>query len=803
MDKGLTSEQVETRKRQGLVNKSKNVFYKSFGRILASNFFSFFNIVLYIAIALMIYFKFYAGLYVGLVVLCNIALGLYQDISARAYLKKNKHLSKIVAIRNSQKVEISAKDIVIDDILLVEKGSTIYADAKIVHGNVCVNESLINGKDDILAKGKDEQLIAGSVVSSGTAHIQVTGVSSDCLANFTKDKAKRIIYAKPILLVSLQIIALVAGITSILIAGLITLTFLLQGTLSFGEELRLVIGPIINAIVTIMPVTLFLVTLIALTVESSKLVKKNVRIQNPYIIETLSKIDVLCLDKTKTITDGNLIVKKIIPLTARYLDVYIAQNVANVLRATNDQDDISLALLKHFDLQLSAGVNVALPFNSENKYSGASFKGGKTFIIGAPEYVPIRNKAGVVKRCEEFTKEGLRVVLLAEGKDIIKDNKYVGLLEPIALIVLKDQIRDGINETIAWFKQNNVDIKVISGDDPMAVSAISAEIGVPNAGKYISLRGRMLNEMEILVNEYTVFGDVSQEQKEALVIALKQSKKKVAMMGDGINDIIAMKRANCAISLDSASNEAKNVSDIILSSANINEIVEATKEGIRLNANFEKVAGLFVIKSIFALFFSLVSILNAFINKETYYPITINHFYLCDLAICGVSALLLLIFDNQQGTKGKFIPNVLKEALSASIMVILSSAIVITFYYLQQNNILNLGFYDRETVVSISVLVSIVFGNIFIYKACVPLSKKSVIPFICSVSICLVAIVIAIIFNCLNIDFGKEMFNISFSTISGVAYMSAVIIVVVLTSIYLFIYKLIDINKGEKEDNED
>ena len=195
--------------------------------------------------------------------------------------------------------------------------------------------------------------------------------------------------------------------------------------------------------------------------------------------------------------------------------------------------------------------------------------------------------------------------------------------------------------------------------------------------------------------------------------------------------------------------------------------------------------------------------MNTFINKETYYPITINHFYLWDLAICGVSALLLLIFDNQQGTKGKFIPSVLKEALPASIMVILSSAIVVTFYYLQQNNILNLGFYDRETVVSISVLVSIVFGNIFIYKACAPLSKKSAIPFICSVAICLIALTIAVIFNCLNIDFGKEMFNISFSTISGVAYMSAVIIVVVLTSIYLFIYKLIDINKGEKEDNED
>lgn len=803
IDKGLSTDQVETRKRQGLVNRRQKAYFKSTGRIIASNFFSFFNIVLCLVIAALIYFKIYTGLYIGLIVIANIVIGLYQDIGARNYLKKDNQLAKALAVRNSQKVEISANDIVVDDILYVEKGSVVYADATIVHGDVCVNESLLSGVASIASKGVKDQVAAGSIVDSGSAHIKVENVSSDCLANTLHNKASRILRSKSIAFSSLQIITTITSIISILIAALIILTFVLNGTFGFGDELKNAVEPAVNAIVMTVPASLFLISAIILLVESTRLHKDNVKLQNPYSIETLSKTDVVCIDKTGTITDGELIVKKIIPLTSKYMDVYIAQNVANVLRATKDQNEVSLALLKHFDLELTAGVNVALPFNSENNYSGASFKGGKTFILGGPDYVPIRNKIGVTKRCEEFTKEGSRVVVLCEGKDVIKDGKYIGILEPIALIVLKDRVREGVIEAISWFKQNNINIKVISGDNPLATSAISAEAGVPNANKYISLKGRMLSEMKILAEEYTVFGDASPEQKEALVAAIKESKKTVTMIANGINDILAMRRANCAIAFDSACVDAKNTADIILADQGVDKLPEAVKKGGIIANSLEKVATLFVVKTIFTTFISLAFVLMSVINKETYYPFVVQNFYLWDLAICIVGVLLLSLFNKQASNKERFLSNILKEAIPGALLVIVAVSSIFAFYYMQQKGILNLGFYSKEDAVTISVTTSIILGNVIFYKLCLPFDKNRVIAFICSIAISLVGLIIAIILTCLNVDFGKEMFNISFSGVSGVAYMTMTITIVVITSIYLFINRLVVINKGEELGNED
>ena len=511
----------------------------------------------------------------------------------------------------------------------------------------------------------------------------------------------------------------------------------------------------------------------------------------------------LCVDKTGTITDGGLAVKKVIPLKANYLDGYIAQAVCNVLRATGDKNPTAQALLSHFDLELSAGVNAVLPFNSNTKYAGASFKGGKTYIIGAPEYMPIINQVGIVKRCEEFIKDGYRVIVLGEGAELIKDNKYPGMLEPIALIILKDRIRNDIPETFTYFKNNGVDIKVISGDDAKIASIIATEAGVANAHKYISLEGMPLGRVKMIANDYTVFGRATPEQKEAIIAELKESNKTVSMIGDGINDLLALKSADCSITLSSASSEAKNISDIILLNSNFNCLQNVVKEGRRVTNNIQRIAPLFIAKTIFAFVFMFAFILASIIEKDATieYPFTLNHFCLWDIIISGFAALALLLNNNNEQIKGKFLSKVIKKAISGAILLITGVAIMFVLFSLQRNGLLNLGVYSREGAVAMSVIVFNVLGIAFLYETCSPLTKYRRVVLIGSAGLIVLSLTVtAIISFSLNIT--EPVLQIPYLEMNGVSFITILITIIVTASIYLLVHQIILIVKKEDAKNE-
>ena len=811
LGQGLSYEQVELRKRQKLVNKSKKAYGKSYAEIIISNLFSFFNILLYIIAGVMIYFavkynepKIIWGMFFVVVLLCNTIIGLYEDIKARYLLSKLRLITqpKATVIRNGNQEIINVNEIVLDDIVLIEKDTQIGADGIILQGEIGVNESFITGESVNAFKGVGKEVYSGTFVTSGAAYIKADKVGSDCLANSLQSKANEFKRSPSEILKSLKSMFLVIGITVIAMAIFMVVTFAVQGKFA-NDQLLTGVKSITGSLVAMIPSGLYLLTSTALAVGVIALSRKKAQVQDFYSVEMLARVDTLCVDKTGTITDGNLVVKKVITLKASYLDGYIAQAISNVVCATGDKNATALALKSYFGLELSAGVNVALPFNSDNKYSGASFKGGKTFIIGAPEFMPINNKAGVIKRCEEFTKDGYRVIVLGEGYEQIKDNKYSGILEPVALIIIKDHIREDASETFAWFKDNSVDIKVISGDSAKTVSAIATEASIANAHKYISLEGMPLGRVKMIANDYTVFGRVTPEQKEALIIALKESKKTVAMTGDGVNDILALKRSDCSIAMASGADAAKNISHIILMDSNFSRLPAVVEEGRRVVNNLQRTASLFVTKTIFAFFVTFVFMLASIIGRDPtlQYPFLTNHLYLWELVTSGYAAFFLALERNNEKIEGKFLSNVFKKAIPAAALLAGSVGVIFLLFVLQQRGVLNLGIYSRDCAIAMSIIAFSVLGTVFLYKVCSPLSKYRRIVLICSASVNLLALLVTgIISFAMNIV--EPVLQIPFIEMSGPAFITTAIIIVVFAAIYLFVYQIIDIKKKEDFKNE-
>ena len=801
VDQGLTSEQVELRVKQKLVNKSQQAFGKTYTEIIVSNVFSFFNVLLYVIAGIMIYFRLFSGMFFVIVLLSNTIVGLCEDIKARKLLSKLRLITqpKAVVIRDGQQLEIPVEDVVLDDIIYIEKDTQICVDGIILQGEVGINESFITGEAINVFKGVDKEVFSGTFVASGSAYIRANKVGKECLANDLQSKANQFKRSPSEILRSLKKLFLVIGIVVISMAVFMLTTFLVKGKLNPEDpvSLRASVESITGSMVGMIPSGLYLLTSAALAMGVIGLSKKKAQVQDFYSVEMLARVDTLCVDKTGTITDGNLVVKKVIPLNAKYSDAMIAQNIANVIRATNDKNATAKALLKEFDLEITAGVVVSLPFSSENKYSGASFKGGKTFIIGAPEFMPIKNKAGVIKRCEEYTKDGYRVIILGEGKDLIKDNKYTGELEPVALIVIKDHIREDALETFAWFKENGVDIKVISGDSARTVSAIAAEAGIPNSDKYISLEGMSNEQVKEIATQYTVFGRVTPEQKEVLVIALKEAKHTVAMTGDGVNDILALKRSDCSIAMASGADAAKNISHIILIDSNFSRLPAVVDEGRRVVNNLQRTASLFVTKTFFIFMITLVFTIATIINKDIHYPFITNHLYLWEIFTTGFAAFALAMEKNSERIHGHFLSNVFKKAVPAAVVLVSSVLLIFLFYLLQEKGVANFGIYNRGCAIAMSVITFSVLGIVCLYRVCSPLDKYRAVVLICSAVVNATALIVSAVLTYKLGNVKDRILRIPFTDMSGPAYLTMAIIIIVYAALYLYIYRLIEIKRGE------
>ena len=815
LSNGLSKEQVEERKKAGLVNKTKVVVGKTYFEIILTDVFSLFNILLFIVAGLMIAAQYWAGLTFLVILIPNIGLSLYEDIKARHLMSKLRVLNqpKHIVIRDGKQVTIQAKDIVLDDLICLESGNQISVDGALLSGSLIVNESALTGESKNIVKNPGDFLYSGSFVVSGNGVMHAEKIGEDSYIETIQSKAKKFKRSPSEILKTLTwLFRIIASIVVTLAIAIGIIYYFKGGFTEAGafnyEEFKDSIKGISGSMISMIPAGLYLLASVALAVAVLKLSKKGARVQDFYSVEMLARTTVLCVDKTGTITDGNMEVKKVLIIGPdKYTTEDISQIMSNLLHATKDNNFTAQALKKYFNYESTKGVVEALPFNSENKYSAATFKGGETYVLGAQEFLNIPNLNSLVLRSEEYTNNGDRVLVLAKSSKPIKDGKIQNEVNPIALIILQDHIRENAIETFKWFKENGVKIKVISGDDPKTVSHIASEVGIEGAERYISLAGLSDDEVAKVAPLYDIFGRVNPDQKEIIVQALKNEGEKVAMTGDGVNDILALKRADCSVAMNNGSEAAKNVSHIVLTNSDFNSLPSVVAEGRRVINNLQRTSSLFLVKTMFSMTTTLVFlILMATMGIK--YPFEATHFQLWSLINIGLSSFFLALEPNQEPLKGSFIGSILRKAVPGFATIILSVLAIYMLHIFQDNTIQYTGVYELHTAATMSVIVFTVLGLVVLLKICLPFNKYRAIVFAgaATVEVGLLVAAAIISFKVTNTEsfvYKFLTFGIDFPSLTLVNWFAIAIIIVLAVAIYLIVSYVVEVFKGEHQNAKD
>ncbi|VEU80184.1 HAD-IC family P-type ATPase [Haploplasma axanthum] len=671
IDKGLTQEEVEARMMAGAVNDTNTGSSKTVLGIILSNTLTFFNVITFgIAVWLILAKAPIGELNFIIVVIANLVIGIFQEIKAKKTIDSLSLLSAPTAIvvRDANQVEISINTIVIDDIFKLSGGKQISADAVLRSGTIEVDESLLTGEADIIIKKEGDPLFSGSFVVSGTGYAQVVAVGKDIYVQKLTSQAKKYKKPKSELFNSLKMIMRIIGVIIIPIGIAIYLLMSKYSTSSYQEIVLKTSGAVIGMI----PAGLFLLTSSALAVGVIRLAQNNTLVQELYCIEMLARIDVLCLDKTGTITDGTMSVHSVIEYK-NSTGLPFKNIISAILNAQEERNLTSKALEERFGTGKRIRSIAEIPFSSARKFSAVTFDKIGTFVMGAPEFVIKKNAttASFFDEVEKQSKEGYRVIVVGHSKDTIEDAKVVGTVSPVGLIMIEDSIRPDAVETIEYFKKSGVAVRVISGDNPITVSRIAQRAGILDANKYISLDGLSDNDVIAAANEYIVFGRVSPNQKKVLVQALKAKGHTVAMTGDGVNDILALREADTSIALASGSEAARNVAHLVLLDSNFSSMPKVVTEGRRVINNIQKLSGLFLAKTLFTLLLAIVAIIS-----KGEYPITPNQLTPINYLVIGIPTFFLAMEANNNRVEGKFLPNVIKGALPGALIILINSLII-------------------------------------------------------------------------------------------------------------------------------
>ena len=766
---GLTDEIVEARKSLGLVNSTGEEKGKSIPAIIFSNIFTFFNMLYFVIAAILIIFKSYKNLGFLPLIFANLAIGIFQEIRAKITVEKMTLLSAPTAtvIRNGVKLEIPVNEIVLDDIIFFSSGKQICSDSIVVEGSIEVNESLLTGESDAIVKNKGSQLYSGSFVTSGLCVARVDKVGKDNYIERLSADAKKYSAPKSELLNTLRNII---KFISIIIIPITALYLISAGVLNdfSRENLSKIIPETAYIILAMIPAGLFLLTSLALFAGVIRLAKNKTLVQELYCIEMLARVDVLCLDKTGTITDGTMRVCDCIEVK-NYTDYTIREIVGSMMSALEDRNPTSDALVKYFDVNNVLTPVSTVPFSSKRKYSAVTFAGEGTFILGAPEFVLREGYEIVRTKVERFAKQGCRVLVLGHATNKIKDGELPKTVKAIALIVIQDHIRDDASDTIDFFKNNGVDVKVISGDNPETVSEIAKRVGIEGAERYISLFGLTDDEVRESIFEYTVFGRVTPNQKKIIVQELKAHKKTVAMTGDGVNDILALKEADCSIAMASGSEATRYVSHLVLMDSNFASMPKVVNEGRRVINNIQKSSALYLTKNLFAILLAIMYIIIGFKTKGGYrWPFEATHFYLIEWFILGFATTCLSLQPNNDIIKGKFLSNVIRGILPAAITILLFNLIL---YFLKDIPGFEVLIDDKDAFVTIASIVNTTVMLVTFYDACRPFNWFRKIVFSSTIVIILLAVA-----------FKPMTFGIDFGAINNVT--SILLLVVLLQFVH-------------------
>ena len=690
---GLTNEQVQERIAEGKVNANENPNTRTYKQIIRENTLTFFNFLNLVLLVLVLFVRSYKNsMFMG-IILINTVIGIIQEVRAKKTIDKLAILteSKTVVLREGKKWNISTEKLVIDDLIFLKTGDQVPADVKILEGSVEVNESLLTGESDNLAKNPGDELFSGSFVTSGEACCQVIHVGKDNYASQITSEAKEFKRHNSELRNSLNAIL---KVISIIIVPLGAMLFYKQYYI-VGDTLKDSVVNMVAAVLGMIPEGLVLLTSVALTLGSMVLATKKTLVQELYCIETLARVDTLCLDKTGTITEGTMKVEDVQLYESgqdsgeKTIDTdaeteagsdsmedatseadkkklqemeHIMENLMSVL---HDQNATADALRKRFPAKSDLKLVHAIPFSSDRKYSGAVFEEKGTYLIGAAQFLFPEGNEELLAHCSTYAEEGFRILILAHSDEDTESTKLPAGLEPVGLFLITDVIREEAPDTLAFFDSQGVDLKVISGDDPVTVSAIAKKAGLKNADHYIDATTITTpEEMQRAVAECSVFGRVTPQQKKQMVQALQAQKHTVAMTGDGVNDVLALKEADCSIAMAAGSDAAKNIANVVLLDSNFGAMPHIVNQGRRVVNNIRSAASMFLIKTIFSVLLSLITIF--FGDAYPFEPIQMSLISACAV---GIPTFLLTQENNYDKIDHTFLRHVFMNAFPAAVTI--------------------------------------------------------------------------------------------------------------------------------------
>jgi len=713
---GLSAEQVKERFACHADNYKVESSTMSVSDIVKSNVFTYFNLVFaVIAVLLSIVGAWRDMLFLPIIV-ANTCIGIIQEIHSKKVLDKLSILNapQSVVIRDGKKAKISADKLVLDDVVEFTAGSQIPADAKVIDGELQVNESLITGESDEITKRAGDQLLSGSFVVSGKAYARLEKVGKDSyISKLTLQATKSKKGEQSEMIRSLDYLIMVMGIIIIPIGiALFVQSFIYnEGTLHDS------ITGMVAAIIGMIPEGLYLLSSVAMAVSSVRLAQKKVLIHDMKCIETLARVNVLCVDKTGTITEPGMHVYEVELLDGVDEDA-TTKILADVVHAQNRDNATMEALQAHFTENGGMHAKEVFSFSSETKFSGAIMEDGKSYVIGAPEFVLRSQFEEYQEQIAEYSSKGYRVLVFGEYEGTLTKKPLTEPVVPMGFVMLANPIRKGAKETFTYFAENEVEIKVISGDNPLTVSVIAKEAGIANAERYVDASVlKTKSDYYNAVEEYTVFGRVTPNQKRMLVQALKAHKKTVAMTGDGVNDVLALKDADCSVAMASGSDAASNVSQLVLLDSDFSRMPSVVAEGRRVVNNIERTAALYIVKNIFSMLlavFSVILLLD--------YPLEPTQVSLISMFTIGIPSFILALEPNKNPIRGHFLTNVLVKALPAGLtdFIVVSGLVIFCREFSVDLDCLS---------TSCTILVAIV-GFMILYRIAKPMNVGHIIMMI-------------------------------------------------------------------------
>lgn len=668
---GLSALEVEKRKNEGKVNISSNLKTKSVKRIFYDNIVTLFNLInVVLFIALLIVGSYKNILFMG-VVLANIAIGVFQEIRSKRSVDKLTILSerKITVLRDGAECEISREDIVLDDVIVLSRGSQVPADCILVSGECKANESLLTGESDLIQKNVNDEMLSGSFVSSGKCFAKVTKVGADCYAAKINNEAK---YIKKVNSQILKSFNFIIKLCTFVMFPIGVFFFINQFGIENGNIQQTVISTV-AALIGMIPKGMILLTSSVLAVSIIRLSKRKVLVQEMYCIETLARVDVLCLDKTGTLTADSMNVADVISFGYSQDEIKVA--LSSVVNAS-DEINATIDAIAAYSNKVNPIKAISFSqFSSETKWSGGSFKNGKTYILGAAEFV-FKNKEKYKKVFDKIDEvsQTVRILTLSASNSKIANSKLPDDLQPMALILIKDKLRDNVNETIDYFKQQGVTLKVISGDSVKTVQNIAKEVGIDGAENAVDMSAVKTDEqLKKAAESCNVFGRVTPAQKKSLVLALQEEGHSVAMTGDGVNDVLALKEADCSVAMASGSDAARNVSQLVLVNNDFASMPSVVAEGRRTINNIEQSSALYLVKTIYSV---ILSILFIFFNSQ--YPFEPIQLTLIGAFTVAIPSFVLALQPNNNRIKGNFTAKIFAHAIPSAACVILNIILIIS-----------------------------------------------------------------------------------------------------------------------------